>query len=132
MTYQLYDAIKQNKLQQVPAIGRSYVNTYFEWLKKLEPTEVVDAIEQNKTVEQAYKELGISPLRMAIAAARGFLKVSKTYQQKLKETATPELALMTLKFENPTTYAVIQRYGERGNQYLKQWVNGALKILGVT
>jgi hypothetical protein len=130
MTYKLYEARKENSLQQAPLMARSYINTYFMWLKSLQPIDVVDAIEQGKTIEQAYKELGINPLRMGIAAARGFLKISKTSQAKLREIATVDLTLMTLKYENPGTYDVIQRYGERGTAYIKQWIQGALKILG--
>jgi len=53
------------------------------------------------------------------------------YRAQLKEVATPKLARLTLKFENPTTYAVIQKYGKKGTPFVEQWVNGALEILGV-
>jgi hypothetical protein len=41
------------------------------------------------------------------------------------------MTLMTLKFENPETYEVIQQYGERGIGFLCKWVKDALKMLGV-
>ena len=131
MTPKLYETRKQAIMHQIPTVARSYVNVYFDMLKGLNPMDVVDAIESGKTIQQAYKELGINPLRLGIAAARGFLKISKNYQEKLKEIATLELALTTLQFENPNTYAVIQRYGDKGKAYLQNWVQGALEILGV-
>ena len=131
MTYKLYEARKENLLSQAPMMARQYLNTYFMWLKSLQPIDVVDAIEQGKTIDQAYKELGINPLRLGIAAARGFLKFSKPSQAKLREIATVDLTLKTLKYENPATYDVIERYGDRGTAYVKQWIQGALKILGV-
>jgi hypothetical protein len=130
MTYKLYEARKEHQLQKAPMMARSYINTYFMWLKSIQAVDVVDAIEQGTTIEKAYHDLGINPLRMGIAAARGFLKISKTSQAKLREIATVELTLMTLKYENPSTYEVIQRYGERGQLYIRQWIQGALKILG--
>jgi hypothetical protein len=130
MTYKLYEARKEHLLQQAPIMARSYINTYFMWLKSIQPVDVVDAIEQGTTIEQAYHNLGINPLRMGIAAARGFLKVSKSSQAKLREIATVDLTLTTLKYENPGTYDVIQRYGERGQTYIRLWIQGALKILG--
>jgi hypothetical protein len=131
MTPKLYEALKQQRLQQVNPIARSHINTYFEWLKTIKPEEVVDAIEQGTTPEQAYKALGLSPLRLGIAAARGFLKVAKKYQNQLRQVATLNLALLTLRFENPSTYAIIQRYGNRGTQFLNTWIKGSLGILGV-
>jgi len=131
MTPKLYEALKQQRLQQVNPIARSHVATYFEWLKSLKPGEVIDAIEQGTTPEQAYKALGISPLRLGIAAARGFLKVAKKYQDQLRQVATLDLALLTLRFENPPTYALIMQYGDRGTQFLKTWIKGSLKLLGV-
>jgi predicted RNase H-like HicB family nuclease len=131
MTYQFYAARKEFELKKAPAIARQGINLYFEWLKNIKPTDVVDAIEQGKTVEQARKEASIA-MRLGIASARGILKSSKDLQIKLKEIATIDLALMTLKYENPRTYQVIESYGEHGIIYLKTWIQDALKLLGVT
>jgi hypothetical protein len=129
MTYQLYAARKEHVLQQVPAIARPSISTYFLWLANLNPGDVLDGIEQGKTIEQAYKNAPFA-LRMAVATARGILKY-KPFQQKLLEIATPENSLMTLKYENPKTYEVIERYGDRGQTYMKTWIQGALRLLGV-
>ena len=117
-------------MQQVPAVARSSVNLYFEWLKNLKPLEVVDAIEREVTVEEARRKASIAT-RLGVATAKGVLMVNKSLQQKLKELATPDMTLMTLKYENPETYEVIQGYGERGTQFLIKWVKDALKMLGV-
>ena len=130
MTRQFYEAKKNFEMKKVPAAARPFLNIYFEWLKNLKPTEVVDGIEQNLTVQDARKKASFA-LRASIATARGFLKTSKNLQEKLREIATPELALMTLKFENPETYEVLQSYGERGKEFLKTWIAGVLMMLGV-
>lgn len=131
MTSKLYNAMKANLLAKQNPLVRSHVNTYFEWLKTIKPEEVIDAIELGTTPQQAYKQLGANPVRLGIAAARGFLKAMPKYRNQLKEVATPKLAMHTLKFENPTTFAVIQKYGKKGTQFVEDWVNGALEILGV-
>ena len=131
MTPEAYEVIKKVKLEQINVVFRGYVNTYFEWLKSIKPEDVIDSIQNEVTIEQAYQKLGINPLRLGIAAARGALKVSKTYQQKLREIVTLDLALTTLKYENPTTYTVIQSYGELGTKFVECWIKGSLKLLGV-
>jgi len=68
---------------------------------------------------------------MGLATAKGILKVYKNMQIKLKEIATPDMTLMTLKYENPATYEIIQSYGERGKEYVNTWICDALKMLGV-
>jgi len=130
MTYKFYAARKEQAMLQVPAIARSSVNLYFEWLKNLKPLEVVDAIERNTTVEEARRKASIAT-RLGVATAKGVLMVNKGLQQKLRELATPDMTLMTLKYENPETYSVIQGYGERGSEFLCKWVKDALKMLGV-
>jgi putative intracellular protease/amidase len=130
MTYKFYAARKEYAMQQVPAVARSSVNLYFEWLKNLQPLEVVDAVERNVTVAEARSKASLAT-RLGVATAKGVLMVNKSLQQKLKDVATPDLTLMTLKYENPQTYDVIMGYGERGAEFLKQWVQDALKMLGV-
>lgn len=129
MTPKLYNALKQNLLAKQNPLVRSHVNTYFEWLKTIKPEDIVDGIEMGITPQQAYQNLGANPIRLGIAAARGFLKAMPRYQQQIREIATPELAMLTLKFENPQAYAVITRYKSKGTQYVKDWVNGTLEIL---
>ena len=131
MTPKFYNAMKANLLAKQNPLVRSHVNTYFEWLKTIKPEEVIDAIETGTTPQQAYKQLGANPIRLGIAAARGFLKAMPKYRLQLKEVATPKLARLTLKFENPDTFAVIQKYGKRGTEFVEKWVNGSLEILGV-
>lgn len=132
MTPKLYNSLKQALLSRQNPLVRSHVNTYFEWLKSIKPEEVVDAIEMGVTAQQAYQNLGANPIRLGIAAARGFLKAVPKYRMQLKEIVTPDLALLTLKFENPATYHVIQKYGKRGEQFINNWIQGAMEILGIT
>lgn len=131
MTPKLYETLKQQRLKNVSPIVRTHIGTYFDWLKSIRPEDVVDAIDKGTTPEQAYKTLGLNPMRFGIAAARGFLKVAKKYQDQLRQIATLDMALLTLRFENPRTYAIITRYGDRGTQFLNTWIKGSLQILGV-
>ena len=132
MTPKFYNTLKTNLLKKQNPLVRGHVNTYFEWLKTIRPEEIVDAIEMGITAQQAYRQLGANPLRLSIAAARGFLKATPQYQTQLREIATPELALLTLKFENPRAYAIIQKLGKKGTEFVKQWVQGALEIFGAS
>jgi hypothetical protein len=129
MTRQFYEARKEFELQKVPAIARPLINIYFEWLAHLKPSDVIDGIEQNLSVQDARKKASF-PLRASIATAKAFLSTNKTYQAKLREIATPELAFMTLKYENPDTYQVIMSYGERGTTFLNTWIAGVIVMLG--
>ena len=131
MTPKMYTAIKENILAKQNPLIRSHVTTYFEWLKSIKPEEVVDAIEMDITPQQAYRQLGANPIRLGIAAARGFLKVMPKYRAQLKEVATLDNAMLTLKFENPTTFHVIEQYRKKGIDFMQTWINGALEILGV-
>lgn len=132
MTPKLYATLKEQKLRALSPVVRSHVNTYLEWLKSIKPEEVVDAIEKGTTPQQAYKNLGLNPLRFGIAAARGFLKVAPKWQNALKEAAAVDNALLTLKYENPATFKILQQYGDRGINFLKTWIDGSLEVLGVT
>lgn len=131
MTPKLYNDLKEYRLRSISPVIRGHINTYFEWLKSIQPEEVVDAIDKGITPAQAYKNLGLNPIRFGIAAARGFLKVAPKYKQQLKEVATLDLALTTLKYENPSTYAILKKYGKKGEEFLLQWIQGAFGILGV-
>jgi hypothetical protein len=131
MTPKLYNALKQNLLAKQNPLVRSHINTFFEWVKSINPEDVVDAIEMGITPQQAYQNLGANPIRLGIAAARGFLKTMPKYKLQLQQIATPELAMLTLKFENPATYQIIQKYGKRGQQFLEEWLKGAQEILGI-
>jgi len=131
MTPKFYNALKTSILSKQNPLVRSHINTYFEWLKTIKPEEVVDAITLGTTPQGAYRKLGANPVRLGIAAARGFLKAMPKYRAQLKEIVTLDLALLTLKFENPSTYAIIQKYGKKGTSFVEQWIKGALEILGV-
>lgn len=130
LTPKFYQLMKQKMLAKHNALVRSHVETYFEWLQTLNPEDVVDAIETNTTLREAYRKAPFK-WRLAIGTARAFLKSSKKYAAQFRSVVDLELALVTLKFENPTAYAAIQQYGDRGINYLKQSLKDALVIFGV-
>lgn len=131
MTPRFYNAYKEDILKKQNPLVRSHINTYFEWLKSITPEDVVDAITKNISAQQAYQQLGANPVRLGIAAARGLLKVTPKYRTRLNEVMTLDLALLTLKFENPDTFQVITAYGENGKAFVTKWIEGAKEILGV-
>jgi hypothetical protein len=130
MTPKLYQATKEQYLKQLNPLARTHISTYFDWLKSIRPQDVIDAVELNKSIHQAYRQLGANPLRVGIAIVRAFLKTHPQYAKELQKAANLDLALTTLKFENPQTYAVIKRYGDRGTKIVQEWIKGALEILG--
>lgn len=131
MTPKLYEKKKNDILaKQNPAV-RGYINTYFEWLKSIKPEDVVDGLMRGTTAQQAYRQLGANPIRLGIGLARGFLKVAPVYREKLKEVMSLDLAMTTLKFENPITYQILVESGTKGREYVVKWIEGAKEILGV-
>lgn len=130
MTPKFYQLTKEKLLSGQNAIVRSHVDTYLQWLRGLKPDDIIDAIETNTAFEDAYRKAPFK-WRIAIAGARAFLKSSKRYAKEFKKVVNLELALVTLKFENPSAHATIQQYGERGMNYLKQSLKDALVIFGV-
>lgn len=130
MTPKLYGALKENLLKRVNPLARSYVNIYFEWLKSIKPEQIIDGIELGETPHEAYRKLGANPIRISIAMTRAFLRTHKKYAAQLREVANLESAITTLKYENPQAYTIIKKYGEKGTEFIKKWIQGALEILG--
>lgn len=130
LTPQAYNYIKEELLKRQNPLVRSHVNTYFEWLKSLKPEDVIVSIETGETLKQAYEKAPYR-WRLAVALARGFLKSSQKYAEQFRQIVDLDLALMTLKYENPAVYDIIQRYGEKGINYLKQCLEDTLEIFGV-
>ena len=130
MTPKFYQLMKEKMLAKHNALIRSHVETYFDWLRTLNTEDIVDAIETSTSLKDAYSKAPFK-WRLAIAGARAFLKSSKKYAAQFRSVVELELALITLKFENPAAYTVIQQYGERGMNYLKQSLQDALVIFGV-
>lgn len=130
MTPKFYELMKEKLLSGQNAMVRSHIETYFQWLRTLKPDDLIDAIETNTTFKDAYRQAPFK-WRIAIAGARAFLKSSKKHAKEFRKIVNLELALVTLKFENPTAYATIQQYGERGMNYLKQSLKDTLVIFGV-
>lgn len=118
-------------LKRQNPLVRGHVNTYFEWLKSIKPEDIIVGIETGRTLKDAYKEAPYR-WRLAVAMARGFLKASQKYAEQFRQILRLDLALLTLKYENPEAYAVIERYGQKGINYLKQCLKDALEIFGVT
>lgn len=127
----VYETTKANILRGLHPVVRSFVNDYFEFLRKLDAYDVVDAIEKNETVKNKYESLGVSPERMTIAMGRGFLKVSPRYREQAKKAVNLDVAKWTLQFENPVVYQVIEQYGDRGWDWLKRNLEDFRKIVGL-
>lgn len=127
----MYRRLRDAQLRKVHSNARFFVKQYFDYVKSLKPEEIIDAIETGQTIQNYYENLGIHPLRFAIATARGFLKTSRRAKAQLKEVVSLDLVLTTLKYENPTVYAIIKKYGKKGTKHLQKDIDDALQILGV-
>ena len=127
----MYQRLRDTQLRKIHPTARFYVKQYFNYLTELKSEELIDAIETGQPVKNYYDKLGIDPRRFAIATARGFLKTSPRSKARLKEAVSLDLVLTTLKYENPTVYAIIKKYGKKAKEHLNQDIADALEILGV-
>jgi len=120
--------MKKHYLSQVPRLVRPFVNQYFGWLKKLDAGDVMDWMESNETLKELYHKEPF-PERAAIAGVRGILRAAPKIKQKANEAMNIDIACYTLRFENPLVWEVIQAYGEKGMQKLKQAIEDFKDIL---
>ena len=127
----LYEEMKRQTLKEIPPILRGYTEDYFEYLKNIKPEQLIDGIENQKTLKSYYNENPSTALRLSIAMTRGLLKVLKSYREQLNKVLSPEIALLTLKYENPVCYEIIQRYGKKGKEYLEACIDDVKTLLNL-
>lgn len=130
ITSKIYSAIKDRELRKLTPLARTHIENYFEFIKALHPDDVIDSIEYGESLKQKYDKASMG-IRINVAMARAVLKVSPQLQKRFKEVLSSQLVKYTLKFENPSVYEIIMRYGERGEKYLQGCLSDSLEIFGV-
>jgi len=131
ITPEVYQKLKEDIIEDQPSVIKPHILDYFEWLKSLDPLDVYDAIETGQTVKDAYnKEKPFSPFRTSVAVARGVLRVTPWLKTRAKEAFNEEIARLTLRFENPDVWDVIQKFDQKGD-YLRSNIQAAKEILGL-
>lgn len=130
ITEKAYKQIKEQTLRQVPRVGRTFVNQYFGFLKGLKVDEVLDWMEGKDSIRDLWEKAPY-PIRVALAPARGIIKVSKRIRNGANKAINWQVAALTLRFENPSCWEVIKAYGEEGIQKLKDGAEDFKIILKV-
>jgi hypothetical protein len=130
LTPKAYSVMKEAQLGKVSPAVRPHLETWLEWLQTISPDDVMDAIEQGTSLKEAYDHAPYK-WRLAVATARGFLKTYPKYKRQFKDAISLELALTTLKFENPNVFSVLEHYGQKGTDYIDQCIKDTFQIFGV-
>lgn len=125
-----YQQLKKQYLKQIPPIARPFINQYFDWLKKLDAGEVMQWMESNETLKELYQKRAF-PERAAIAGVRGLLRAAPSIKKRADEAINLNIACYTLRFENPLVWEVIQAYGEKGMEKLRQAIDDFKEILKI-
>jgi len=119
-------------LKDVHPLARGYINDYFEYLQKLNPDDVIDAIEKGETVKTKYDAMPWFAERLVIAAARGFLKVApESIKGQARKAISQDTARVTIRFENPTVHKVIESFGKKGGDWLDTCIYDFREIIGI-
>lgn len=130
ITPELYKALKEENLRRVPRLARSMVKQYFDFLATLKPDEVLDWMEGTDRLKDLYEKAPF-PIKVAMAPARGIIKASRRIRQDADRAINWEVAALTLRFENPACWAVVEAFGEEGIDKLKQGCEDMKQILKI-
>jgi len=129
-TPKLYEQIKAEHIKKINRIIRPYFDDFMDWLKKLDPLDVYDAIERKETVKTFYDRQRLNPYRLGAAAVRGFLKSSRRLRSQATLAFDIKIARLVLRFENPAVYDILREY-DPDEKYLKGNIQDLKVILGL-
>jgi len=129
-TPELYAKIKVEWVKKQHPLVRPRLQDFINWLKKLDPIAVYDALEKGETVKTFYDREKFSPYRMGAAAARGLLKSSKRLRERADEAFNIKVARLVLRFENQEVYDLLKEF-DPDETYLNNNINDFKKILGL-
>jgi len=130
ITPELYQKTKENILKQQHPAVRPYLLQFISWLKDLNALDVYDAIEGGETVKDKYQQMKLNPIRIAVAATRGFLKGSKSLRAKADKALSLEIARLVLRFENAPVYEVLKQFDPK-EEYLRRNIQAVKEIFGL-
>jgi len=129
-TPELYEQIKAEHLNKINRIVRPYFQDFIDWLKKLDPLDVYDALDKGETVKTFYDRQRLNPYRLGAAAVRGFLKASKGMRSQANQAFDLKIARLVLRFENRKVYDILQKFDPE-EKYLKGNIQDLKVILGL-
>lgn len=130
ITPKVYKMIKERVLRRFGPRARSHANDFFEWCISIDPNDVIDAIEYDESLYKKYERAPLG-IRISIATARAFIKVSPRLQKQFKDSLTPQLIRRIFKFENSEVYEVILQYKKRGDEFIESCIKDGLRIFGI-
>lgn len=130
MTRQVYEQLKRHYIEIQHPVVRPHIREFFAWLKNLKATDVYDAIENGETAMTKYKEIGLHPMRITIAAGRGVLKASKALRRKADQAINIEISRTIIRFDNPKVWKILQEY-DKDEKWLQENIQDVKQILGL-
>lgn len=128
ITVESYIADKITQMHRAPKLARPIIRQYFDFLKELTPEQVMDWMEGSERLKDFYKR-STFPERIAFAGARGLIKASKRIKDGANKVICFEVAALTIRFENPEAWEVIEAFGEDGIKKLKEGIEDIKEIL---
>ena len=128
ITMETYIADKITMMKRVPKIVHPLIRQYFDFLRNLTPEQVMDWMEGNERLKDTYQK-STFPERIAFAGARGLIRASKRIKDGANKVICYEAAALTIRFENPEAWGVIEAFGEEGTKKLKESIEDIKEIL---
>ncbi len=128
ITKATYLADKMMQMQRVPKLARPIIKQYFDFLKELTPEQVMDWMEGTERLKDTYQRATFGE-RIAFAGARGLIKASKRIKDGANKVICFKVAALTIRFENPECWEVIEAFGEDGIKKLKEGIEDIKEIL---
>lgn len=129
ITRQYYEQVKEETIRKQHPVIRPYIESFIEYLRRLNPLDVYEAIERGRTIKDFFDEPGNYDLKITTATVRALLKASSTLREKADRALNLKFAKMVLRFENPEVYNIIMEWG--GEDYLRRNIDDLKVILGV-
>ena len=129
ITPQLYEQIKEETIKSQHPVVRPYLESFIDYLKKLDPLDVYEAVESGQTIKDYYNQPGNYDIKITTAAARALLKASSSLREKADRALNVKFGKLVLRFENPDVYNIIMQWG--GEEYLKKNIEDLKIVLGI-
>ncbi len=96
-------------------------------LARLDANDVIDAIEDDKTIYHVVKKNAM--LRVKLAGAKGALKYLNGYKEQVDKFLSYENVMYTLEYENPQVFNVVNHYGKQGALWMQDNIDDLKKLL---
>jgi len=129
ITPQLYEQIKEETIKSQHPVVRPYIESFIDYLRRLDPLDVYEAIESGRTIKDYYDQPGNYDIKITAAAARALLKASSSLRESANKALNVKFAKLVLRFENPEVYNIIMQWG--GEEYLKKNIEDLKVVLGI-